>query len=168
MTTALPHFPNTRVQFMTNTTNLSSPASEIPTPDYMNSKYPHTKNEKSTSQMQLYQQKNLQEHIKYLHQCAFSPTTRLWIQAVKKGHFKTWPGVTVDVIQRYLPKSETTMLGHLDQQRKNIQSTKIHHNDQDTMHTPSPLNKGLQTHALYAATICYNQPMGKLYTDLTG
>ena len=27
----------------------------------------------------------LQEHIKYLHQCAFSPTTRTWIQAVKKA-----------------------------------------------------------------------------------
>ena len=58
----------------------------------------------------------LQEHIKYLHQCAFSPTTRTWIQAVKKGHFKTWPGETIDAIQRYLPKSEATMLGHLDQQ----------------------------------------------------
>ena len=42
---------------------------------------------------------NLQEHIKYLHQCAFSPTPRTWIQAVKKGHFKTWPGVTVEAIQ---------------------------------------------------------------------
>ena len=42
---------------------------------------------------------NLQEHIKYLHQCAFSPTTRTWLQAVKKGHFKTWPGVAVKAIQ---------------------------------------------------------------------
>ena len=68
--------------------------------------------------------KNLQEHIKYLHQCAFSPTTRTWIQAIKKGHFRTWPGVTVDAIKQYLPRSEATTLGHLDQQRKNIQSTK--------------------------------------------
>ena len=37
---------------------------------------------------------NLWEHIKYLHQCAFSPTTQTWIQAIKKGHFKMWPGVT--------------------------------------------------------------------------
>ena len=55
---------------------------------------------------------NLQEHIKYLHQCAFSHTPRTWIQVVKKGHFKTWPGVTVDAIQRYLPKSEATTMGH--------------------------------------------------------
>ena len=32
----------------------------------------------------------------------------------------------------------------------------------------SPLEKGLSTHAMYAATICYNEPMGKLYTNLTG
>ena len=42
---------------------------------------------------------NLQEQIKYLHQCAFSPTPRTWIQAVKKGHFKTWPSVTVNAIR---------------------------------------------------------------------
>ena len=81
---------------------------------------------------------NLQEHIKYLHQCAFTPTTRTWIQAVKKGHFKTWPGNTVEAIQQYLPKSEATMLGHLDQQRKNIQSAKHKEDDQEIMHTPSP------------------------------
>ena len=60
------------------------------------------------------------------------------------------------------------MLGHLDQQRKNIQSTKSHNDDQDTMNSPSPLEKGLSTQALYAATICYNEPTGKLYTDSTG
>ena len=112
--------------------------------------------------------KNLQEQIKYLHQCAFSPTIRTWIQAVKKGHFKTWPGIMVETIKQYLPKSEATTLGHLDQQRKNIQSTKTNDDDQHTMHTPSPLDQGVRTHALYAATISYNQPTGKLYTDLMG
>ena len=36
------------------------------------------------------------------------------------------------------------------------------------MTSPSPLKKGLQTQAMYAATICYNAPTGKLYTNLTG
>ena len=39
--------------------------------------------------------------------------------------------------------------------------------DQETMNTPSPLENGLKTHALYAATICCNEPTGKFYTDLT-
>ena len=87
---------------------------------------------------------NLEEHIKYLHQCAFSPTPRTWIQAVKKGHFKTWPGVTVEAIKRYLPKSEATTMVHLDQQRKNTQSTKLQKDDHDTMTSPSPLEKRTQ------------------------
>ena len=111
---------------------------------------------------------NLEEQIKYLHQCTFSPTPRTWLQAVKKGHFKTWPRVTVEAIKRYLPKSEATTMGHLDQQRKNIQSTKLQKDDHDNMTTPSPLEKGLSTHAMYAATICYNEPTGQLYTDPTG
>ena len=36
------------------------------------------------------------------------------------------------------------------------------------MTSPAPLENSRKTHALYAATICYNEPMGKLYTDLTG
>ena len=59
-------------------------------------------------------------------------------------------------------------MGHLDQLRKNIQSTKLQKDDHDTMTSPSPLEKGLSTHAMYTATICYNEPTGKLYTDLTG
>ena len=35
------------------------------------------------------------------------------------------------------------------------------------MNIPSPLENGLKPHVLYAATICYNEPTGKLYTDLT-
>ena len=83
-----------------------------------------------------------------MHHCAFSPTTRTWIQAIKKGHFRTWPGVMVDAIKQYLPKSEATTLGHLDQQCRNIQSTKAQDDDQNTMHTPSPLEQGSRTHPL--------------------
>ena len=36
------------------------------------------------------------------------------------------------------------------------------------MTSPSPLAKGLSTQAMYAATICYNEPTGKLYTNLMG
>ena len=129
---------------------------------------PQTNNQTTRQANATLPTKNLEEHIKYLHQCAFSPTPRTWMQAVRKGHFKTWPGVTVEAIQCYLPKSEATTMGHLDQQRKNIQSTKVQQDDRETMASPAPLKKGRHTHAMYATTICYNEPTGKLYTDLTG
>ena len=67
---------------------------------------------------------NLQEHIKYLHQCAFSPTTRTWIQAVKKGHFKTWPGVTVDTNPMIPTKIRSHNAWTFGPTMQNIQSTK--------------------------------------------
>ena len=134
MMTAPPFFPSIIAQYTTKTTNQSSQASEITPQDYMNNIFLHPTKTLSTRQMPPYQQPTYR-NIKYLHQCAFSPTTRTWLQAVKKGHFKTWPGVTVEAIQQYLPKSEATTLGHLDQQRKNIQSTRQSEDDQDTMHT---------------------------------
>ena len=36
------------------------------------------------------------------------------------------------------------------------------------MNILSPLENGLKTHALYAATICDDEPTGKLHTNLTG
>ena len=129
---------------------------------------PETNNQTNRQANATLPTKNLEEHIKYLHQCAFSPTPRTWMQAVRKGRFKTWPGVTVEAIKRYLPKSEATTMGHLDQQRKNIQSTKVQQDDRETMASPTPLENGHHTHAMYATTICYNEPTGKLYTDLTG
>ena len=36
------------------------------------------------------------------------------------------------------------------------------------MASPAPLDNGRHTNAMYATTICYNEPTGKLYTDLTG
>ena len=51
---------------------------------------------------------------------------------------------------------------------KNIQSPKVPQDDRETMASLALLENGRHTHAMYAATICYNEPTGKLYTDLTG
>ena len=107
--------------------------------------------------------KTLQEHIKYLHQCAFSPPTTTWIQAIKRGHFRTWPGVTVEAIKQYLPKSEATTQGHLDQQRKNVQSTKKRDDDRDTMHTPSPLEQGNNNNILRPEYVWNTEFMTRKY-----
>ena len=41
----------------------------------------------------------------------------------KKHHFKTWPGLTSDVV-KHLPTSITSVQVHLHQERQNLQSTK--------------------------------------------
>jgi hypothetical protein len=62
--------------------------------------------------------------LQHIHASFFSPATQTWIKAVKNQHFNTWPPFTPQEIAKLLPKSIATTLGHLDQQRKNVRSTK--------------------------------------------
>ena len=60
----------------------------------------------------------------FYHQCLFSPTKSTLLKALKHNLLPTWPGLTKELIQKHLIKSEATVLGHMRQTRKNLQSTK--------------------------------------------
>jgi hypothetical protein len=40
--------------------------------------------------------------LNYFHPARFSPTTSAQLNAVKRGHFFTWPGLTEDAINKHL------------------------------------------------------------------
>ena len=42
----------------------------------------------------------------------------------KNGNFLTWPGLNNQHFMKHIPSSIVTFLGHMDQERKNLQSTK--------------------------------------------
>jgi hypothetical protein len=71
----------------------------------------------------VYEQKYIQDTITYLHACCFSPLQDTWLKAIQNGHFATWPSVTVENVRKYLPKSDATAKGHMNQIRQNIRST---------------------------------------------
>ena len=50
--------------------------------------------------------------MKHLNGCTRCPATGLWMQAIRRGHCLGWPSLTAFRVQRYLPKSEETALGH--------------------------------------------------------
>jgi hypothetical protein len=62
--------------------------------------------------------------IRYLHAAAGFPPKDTWIKAIKNGHYKTWPGLTVEAVNKYFPESIETQKGHLKKQRQNVRSTK--------------------------------------------
>jgi hypothetical protein len=62
--------------------------------------------------------------IQHLHASLFSPATQTWTKVIENNHFSTWPMFTAQEVRKYLPKSVATAMGHLDQQRQNIRSTK--------------------------------------------
>lgn len=65
----------------------------------------------------------------FLYAACFSPVISTFLQAVKNNHFITWPGRTPQLITKYLTKKIATAKGHLNQERKHLQSTKTNPHD---------------------------------------
>ena len=54
----------------------------------------------------------------FYHKILCCPTKRTLLQSIKYGSFSTWLGLTEKLISKYLPESEITAKGHLDQQKQ--------------------------------------------------
>jgi hypothetical protein len=57
--------------------------------------------------------------------CLGSPVVSTWKLAIANGNFITWPGIDTLSIDAHLPKNIATAKGHMEQERKNLQSTLI-------------------------------------------
>ena len=59
-----------------------------------------------------------------MHQAALSPVKTTWKKAIEDGKFATWPGLTVEVVEKYLTRhAPATDKGHISRQRKGIRLT---------------------------------------------
>ena len=45
---------------------------------------------------------------KYLHEKAFVPVKSTWIRTIQKLYFQSWPRLTVQIINKYLPNIVAT------------------------------------------------------------
>ena len=64
------------------------------------------------------------ELAQYLHAACFSPVKSTFAVGIKNQNFTSWPGLTPNLISKYLPKSVATVQGHIHQGRQNLQITK--------------------------------------------
>jgi hypothetical protein len=71
----------------------------------------------------VYELRNTGAYVNCLHKAMFSPTQYALLQAVKKGHIITWPGLTEQAINKHLKMKPATGMGHMHQRRQNIRST---------------------------------------------
>jgi hypothetical protein len=69
--------------------------------------------------------KTQEELALYHHATLGSPAPSTLLRAIRRGHLTTFPGLTTQLIVKHLPKSIATALGHLDQESKNIRSTRV-------------------------------------------
>ena len=107
--------------------------------------------------------KTQQQLVQWLHAAAFSPSPSTFLDTIQCNFFTTWPGLTPDIVQRYLTPSDATVKGHLDQQRQRQRKRK--HPSPEEPPIPS---SGTCSHTIYAAIIDPSVPTGSTYSDLTG
>jgi hypothetical protein len=108
--------------------------------------------------------------VQYLHACCVSPVISTWKQAIKNGNFIMWPGINSLSIDAHLPKSIASAKGHLDQERKNLQSTRLPapavSDEADTIF-PSPDTPNIKTYSACAQIVPF-VPKRTACHDLTG
>ena len=64
----------------------------------------------------VYEKKSKQELTLFYHAACFSPTKRTFVDAIKRNAFASWPRITVELVNKYLPRAEATIKGHIRQQ----------------------------------------------------
>jgi hypothetical protein len=104
--------------------------------------------------------------IKFDHAALFSPSLSTLNQALDNHWLLNFPGLSRKSFQKHPPKSAATDKGHLDQQRKNSQSTKPKepaNNDDGSDIIPTGIDE--RTHLCYAATV---EATGQVFSDQTG
>ena len=61
--------------------------------------------------------------VDYHHASCWRPTISGWVKEITKNFFTSWPGLSSDLVLKYLNKKQATILGNLKQPRKGHQST---------------------------------------------
>ena len=87
----------------------------------------------------IYRDKSKTELAQFLHSYAFSPSISTFQKSINKGNFITWPGIDGLSFKKIIGSPLATELGHLDQERKNLQSTEDKDTDKDFF--PPQMNK---------------------------
>ena len=73
----------------------------------------------------VYETKSKQELPLFYHAACFGPTKHTFVDAIKRNAFASWPGLTVELVNKYLPSTEATIKGHIRQHYKDTQSTRL-------------------------------------------
>jgi hypothetical protein len=107
--------------------------------------------------------------VAFHHAALFSPAISTLTTALQKGFIPPLPGLTVTLLRKYTPDLEATTMGHLDNRRKNIQSTKpkqvtFQDSTEDETFPASPTGNHRSNFCFLAAS----EPKSIVYTDQTG
>ena len=110
----------------------------------------------------VYDLPSTKQAIKWLHAVCGYPVKSTWIKAIKAGNFHGWPLLTATNVLKYYTETIETPMGHLNQTRKNVRSTKPKH-PLEELH--SNQLRGRKEHDIYTKVYDTRET---IFTDQTG
>ena len=112
------------------------------------------------------------ELAKYLHQSFCSPPKVTFLKAIDNKHLSSIPGLTHDLIHKYLPPSTATDKGHMRRVKQGIQSTrsttKAKQDARLEVADMNPTQHVCATHDMFCFAALADANTGTMYTDLPG
>ena len=113
----------------------------------------------------VYECETTQQLIQFYHGTMGNPVVSTWCKAIDAGYFRGWPGLTSKRVRKYIKVSEPTEMGHMDQRRTGIRSTKTTDTEGDSMEQVQQTMSNDRSHHVYMSITDID---GKLYSDQTG
>ena len=107
----------------------------------------------------LYDLPSTEQAIKWMHAVCGYPVKSTWMKAVAAGNYIGWPLLTVKNVNKYYPETNETSMGHLNQTRKNVRSTRPLEMSNTTM---------LQGKKMRGVYISIYNTRETIFTDQTG
>ena len=116
----------------------------------------------------------MEELAKYHHQTLCSPTKAALLQGIVNLQLRSFPGLTHNIIRKYLPQSTATDKGHTVRTLQDEQSTRIQQQDildarqaVDDMNPPEQICTAVED-LMYCFAILRDTNNGKFHTNLCG
>ena len=89
------------------------------------------------------------EIIRYMHVVAGFSTKATWIKAIRRGNYRTWPGLMVEMVTKNFPKSEKRIKGHNRKIKAGLRSTKVKRSKNGKPEQGGQLNKSKEKRNLH-------------------
>ena len=118
--------------------------------------------------LNVYELPSIRSTIRYLHAALGFPTKATMLRAIRNKWLLTWPGLTVENVNKFFPESDETWKGHAKGQRQGVRSTKPkHQQDEEAQEAElnAKLRPGVKKHDVYFKIWDAKE---KMYTDQTG
>ncbi len=113
--------------------------------------------------MSVYDLPSTKEVVRFLHAALGYPPKATLLTALRHGNLVTFPGLTIENVNKHFPESDETQKGHMKQVKQGVRSTKVIDEDAMLDFKPQP---GVKHKDVYLRV--FDATKKAMYTDQTG